>query len=185
MALTQAQAEEQKKTGMLDIDSKQFYWDKLRPLINDYQMKYSSDPELNKTFMKMLNTADSATQNDDIDLVVESMGVFNKAVTDKSYMQRHMKTATDEEKQMIEDIFKKVSDLLLIIQSEGKRKKKEVETKERLNYIPSEDNYFGGTNGDFKQRNMSTLNDGEPVNQILNGNKKSPGVITGTNVTML
>lgn len=186
MAMTQEQAMDQKKGGILDVNSSEFYWDKLRPLMESYNKTYSSDPELNKTFERMMNMADSAMQNKDFNLVTESVGVFNKVVSDKTYMSRHMKTATDEEKQAITDILKKVSDLMLIMQSEGNPpQKKDKSIKERVAYIPSEDNYFGGENEDFKRRNMSTLNQGEPVNKILNGEKKSPGVMTGSNVTML
>lgn len=183
MALNQEQQSEVK--GLMEINAKDFYWDKLRPAFIEYNRTYNSDPELNKTIDKAINMADSASEAQKYDEVVEAMQTLMVVVGDKGYMNRHMKTATDEEKQAISDMLHKIDDIIMIIQNEPAVKKEEPEIRERLNYTPNEDDVYNGRNNDFRTHNMDSLNEPNPAKPELNMDKKRKGSVVGKSVTQM
>jgi hypothetical protein len=177
MALSEEQQQDI-KTGMLDINSSTFWWERLRPSFDEYMKKYDSDPELNRTLEKAINMADSATQAHKKDEVVEAMQTFMTVTGDKGYMQRHMKTASDEEKDALRDIQKKTEDLLLILKTEKPYYPPKPEDPQRVvEYMESPDDALGGFNVDWQKRNMKTLNESEPTHPELNADKVRPGAM--------
>ena len=156
--------EEVKKEGLLEINTNQFYFEKMRPFLNDILLKCKTDGELIRTIEKVINAADSFCVKEDYINFMASFDVLEKSITDKNYFNGPMKKGTEEEKTMVRDLIQKISDLRLIVACEKPSDPKEVKTKDRLNYDTSPI----GENKDYAKHNMKTLNQPNPKQRIPN-----------------
>ena len=170
MAITnQAYNEFEKETkGLLDINANDFYFDKVRPHMQEMLLKCKTDGELLRTLEKVINAADSFCIQGNYEMVAESFDVLQIAITDKSYFAGVMSKAPEAEKEMVRDLITKISDLRMIIKCEPPFQPKEKKTKDRLNYEPSRNGSPVGENKDFDVRNMKTLNTPNPKQRIPN-----------------
>lgn len=169
MAIANANYESMEKEakGYLEIGVDEFYFDKMRPYLQEVLMKCRTDKELMRTIEKVINAADSFCVDKNYQDFMESFNVLDKAITDKNYFNGVIKKASEEEREMIRTLISKIADLRLIVKCEPPYQKKEQQTKERLNYSSSDSSPIG-ENKDYLTRNMKTLNKPSPKERIPN-----------------
>lgn len=168
MAITaeqQMQYEQLRANNALEISSYDYYFDKVRPYLQQIQLKCKSDPELIRTIDKVMNASDSFCQRKQYAELSESFDVLYKAITDRNYFNGAMKKGTEEEKQMVRDLVGKISDLKTIIQCEKPVTVEEPKERGRLNYSGEGPN---GHNQDYYTHNMEKLNTPSPKSRIPN-----------------
>lgn len=153
---------EKQRKGYLDINAYDFYFNKMRPFLEDVLMKCRTDEELTRTIYKVMNASDSFCQRKQYDLLAESFDVLEVAITDKNYFNGVMKKAPESEKEMVRELIGKIADLRMIIKCEPKQEPEEKATKDRIGYSPI------GENEDYSHRNMATLNEPTPKRRIPN-----------------
>lgn len=153
---------EKQRKGYLDINAKEFYFDKMRPFLEEMLMKCNTDAELTRTIYKVINASDSFCQKGEYDLLAESFDVLETAITDKNYFNGVMKKAPEAEKEMVRELIGKITDLRMIIKCEPKQEIEEKPSKERIGYSPI------GENEDYAHRNMKTLSEPNPKMRIPN-----------------
>lgn len=170
MAITNQTYEElQKETkGYLDVSASEFYFDKVRPFMEDMLLTCKTDEELIRTIEKVINASDSFCIQKDYEKVADSFYVLEKAITDKSYFNGVMRKAPEQEKEMVRELIGKISDLRMIIKCEPPYTPKEKEVKERLNYEPPRGNSPIGENKDYDAHNMKVLTEPNPKPRIPN-----------------
>lgn len=170
MAITaQAYNELQKDSkGLLDISTSDFYFDKVRPHMQDMLLKCKTDGELIRTLEKVLNAADSFCLRKDYESFMESFSILEVAITDKNYFNGVMKKAPEAERQMVRDLIEKISDLHMLVKCEEPYVPEEKKVRERLNYEPPRGKSPIGENKDFDTHNMKTLNEPNPKKRIPN-----------------
>lgn len=164
MAIAISPEELNKEGSLLEINTQQFYFDKMRPFLNDILLKCKTDGELIRTIEKVINAADSFCIKKDYINFIESFDVLETSINDKNYFNGAMKRGTEEEKEMIRNLSQKIADLRLIVKCEKPSEFKKEESKERLNYDPSPI----GENKDYAKHNMKTLNQPNPKERIPN-----------------
>lgn len=166
MAITQQQQNEVQKEqkGLLEINTKDFYFNKMRPFLNDILLKCKTDGELIRTIEKVINAADSFCIKEDYENFIASFDTLEIGITDRNYFNGVMKKAPEEERQMVRDLIEKIKDLRMIVKCEKPSEPKVKKTKDRLNYDPSPI----GENKDFGKHNMQKLNKPNPTERIPN-----------------
>ena len=170
MAITdQTYNELQKETkGYLDISASDFYFDKVRPFMQDMLLKCKTDGELIRTLEKVINAADSFCIQKDYISVADSFDTLQIAITDKNYFNGAMKKAPEAEKEMVRELINKISDLRMIIKCEPPYEPQNKQVKDRLNYEPAKGKSPIGENKDYDIHNMKILNEPNPKQRIPN-----------------
>jgi len=154
------------KSGPLQITTEDFYFNNIRPYALEVMVKCRTDKELTRTIEKVLNASDSFCQSGAYTLVSDSFDVLNTAITDPNYFNGAMRTAPEEEKELVRGLAEKISDLKMIIQFDGEKSKPEPKIKDRLNFDPDKTPW--GENKDYPMHNMKTLNEPHPKQRIPN-----------------
>ena len=153
--------------GYLEIGAEEFYFDKLRPFMQEMLMHCRTDKELIRTLEKVINAADSFCVKKDYTSVMESFIVLEKAINDKNYFNGVIRKASEEEKEMIRKLSDKITDLRLIIKCESPHQPEKEQPRERLNYQRSEFSPVG-ENMDYGTHNMKVLSKPNPKERIPN-----------------
>lgn len=157
---------EKSKDEVLEIGAQKFYFDKLRPYMQDMLLTCKTDGELVRTLEKVINASDSFCQAHQYSELADTYTVLLKGITDRSYfVTGPIRKATEEEKNKVRELIKKINDLLLIIRYEKPVPKKEKVIKERIGYISP-----NGENMDYAEHNMEMLNEAKPKERIPNIN---------------
>lgn len=153
----------EKKKDLLDVGVQEFYFDKLRPYMQDMLLTCRTDGELTRTLEKVVNASDSFCQAKDYAQLYETYQVLLTGITDKSYFSTGpARKAPEEEKNKIRELVTKINDLFLIIKCEPVEVAEKETTRERIGYSPS------GENEDYMTHNMKSLNTPQPKNRIPN-----------------
>lgn len=154
--------------GYLDISASEFYFNKVRPHIQDMLLTCKTDQELTRTLEKIVNSGDSFCVRKEYQLLVKSFAVFSKVVTSYNYYSGPLRH-TEAERNKIEKLSELVSDLTLIVQCEKQEEPTETSTRERLDYIPPIGGIKGeGFNGGHAEHNMKNLTKPIPAKRIPN-----------------
>lgn len=159
---------ERDSKGLLDISASDFYFDKVRPHMQEMLLKCKTDKELIRTIEKVVNAADSFCIQGNYPMVADSFDVLEVAIKDKSYFVGVMSKAPEAEKEMVRELIAKISDLRMIIKCEPPYVPKERQIKDRLNYEPAKGNSPVGENKDYDIHNMQKLNEPNPKPRIPN-----------------
>ena len=162
MALTaaeQAQIEaynqksQKKDRGVLEVTAMDYYFEKLRPDIEDFNKNYHTDLELNKALLEVINHADSLIA---VNRYLDFMEEFDRmlsVVNGKNYLKQHMADATSEEKEALSEIKQKIENIRLIIMSDNNPVEEEEKPKrERLNYQEPNGEIRGHNKDDLSNR---------------------------------
>lgn len=154
--------------GYLDISADKFYFDKVRPFMQEMLLKCKTDGELLRTLEKVINAADSFCIQKNYAMVAESFDTLEIAITDRNYFNGVMRKAPEAEREMVRELAVKISDLRMIIKCEPPYQPKEAKTRDRLNYQPPQGKSPIGENEDYLTHNMKTLNEANPKPRIPN-----------------
>ena len=92
---------ERNSKGLLDVSASDFYFDKVRPHMQEMLLKCKTDKELIRTIEKVINAADSFCVQNNYGMVAESFDVLEVAIKDKSYFAGVMSKAPEVEKEMV------------------------------------------------------------------------------------
>lgn len=149
----------------LEIPASDYYFNKLRPYLEDMYKTCTTDEELCRTIMKSINTADSACVRKDYEAMAAAFDTLYIGITDKNYFNGVMKKASEEEKKLVRGLPEKIVDIRTIVKYEEKKEPEQDIKRERLGYNDSSPN---GENLDFGSHNMSELNKCEPKQRIPN-----------------
>jgi hypothetical protein len=170
MAITnQAYNELERDTkGLLEVNTNDFYFNKVRPHMQEMLLKCKTDGELIRTIEKVVNAADSFCIQGNYPMVAESFDILQTAITDKSYFSGVMSKAPEAEKEMVRELIIKITDLRMIIKCESPYEPKKKEIKDRLNYESPKGYSPIGENKDFDTHNMKILNESNPKQRIPN-----------------
>lgn len=153
----------EKKKDLLEVGVQDFYFNKLRPYMQDMLLTCRTDGELIRTLEKVINASDSFCQAKNNTELAETYQVLLTGITDKSYfVTGPARRAPEEEKAKIRDLVTKINDLLLIIKCEPPVELKEKKLRGRIGYSPS------GENQDYSTHNMQSLNIPQPQKRIPN-----------------
>ena len=155
--------------GLLDISASEFYFDKVRPHIQDILLTCKTDPELIRTLDKAINAGDSFCARKEYGLLVESFEAFNKVAGNQKYFSGIIKQASEEEKNKIRKLTELVNDLRIIVQCEKPAQPKEVEAKDRIDYNSPIGEIKGeGYNKGHLEHNITNLSKPIPKDRIPN-----------------
>ena len=147
---------ERNRRGILDINTNDYWFEKLRPYIQEMMRTCKTDGELYRTLEKVTNSVDPLCVNKKYDLIPNELEVLNKAINDANYFNGPMKKAPEEEKNMVRELITKLSDFIMIIKCEEDVVEEAPKIKERIDYSPN------GENGAYLNHNMKELN--KPIN---------------------
>lgn len=169
MAITnQAYSElERDSKGLLDISASEFYFEKVRPHMQEMLLKCRTDKELIRTIEKVINSADSFCVQGNYEMVATSFDTLQVVITDRNYFNGVMSKAPEAEKEMVRDLITKISDLRMIIKCEPPYEAKPKQIKDRLNYERKANSPIG-ENKDYDIHNMKVLNESSPKKRIPN-----------------
>ena len=160
--------QEKERKGYLDISAKDFYFNQVRPHMEEMTLKCRTDKELLRTIDKVINATDSFIIREDWANVAESFEVLQVGITDANYFNGVMKKAPEAEREMVRTLISKIGDLQMLIKCEkGEPVKDESKLRERLNYYKAENSPIG-ENEDFVVHNMTKLNEPKPKERIPN-----------------
>lgn len=168
MAMTEATYAENKKESLLDISASDFYFETMRPYLEQMLMKCRTDGELVRTIEKVVNAADSFCARRNFTMVAACFDTLETGITDKNYFNGVMKKAPEEERQMVRDLIGKISDLRMIIQCEESKPPEKIPKRERLGYKASSPSSPNGENEDYSTHNMTALSKPNPGRRIPN-----------------
>lgn len=170
MAITESDYGDLQKQqkGLLDIDTQGYYFNNIRPFMQNMLLTCKTDGELLRTIEKVINAGDSFCNDKNYEALNESFDVLNTAITDTSYFNGVMKKAPEEEKNKVRELIEKISDLRMIIKCEQPVVPEEKKIRERLNYREPTTLSPNGENEDFSTHNMHKLNTPIPKNRIPN-----------------
>lgn len=161
MAITEntyAEAERGRR-GILDINTETYYFDTLRPYMQEMMRTCKTDGELYRTLDKVMNAVDSLCARGQFKQIPYELQVLNTAINDRNYFNGPMKRASEAEKEMVRGLTSKLSDFLMIIKCEPEDKVVEKEVKERLDYYSP-----NGENMTYATHNMKELS--KPVSRM-------------------
>lgn len=167
MAISQQNTEQ---TSPLEVNAQDYYFNTLRPYLEEMYKKCTTDEELGRTIEKLLNEADTACIRKDYAHLAEAFDAIEVGITDKNYFNGVMKKAPEAEKEMVRGLVEKITDIRTIIKYEPKQEPQQQAQRERLSYRPGTLTSPNGENVDFGQHNMSVLNKPEPKERIPNIN---------------
>lgn len=159
---------EKESKGLLDINTNDFYFNTVRPLMEKITLKYKTDRELIRTLEKVINAADTFCIKKDYQNFIESFEVLQAVITSSNYFYGVMSKATEEEKQAVRDLISKLDDLSMIVQCEDPYVPEEKKTRDRLNYREPNQSSPIGENMDYINHNMKILNESNPKKRIPN-----------------
>lgn len=143
---------ERGRRGILDIDTEHYYFDNLRPYMQEMMNTCKTDEQLYRTLDKVVNAVDSLCVRKQFKQIPDEIEVLNIAINDRNYFNGPMKRAPESEKEMVRKLSSKLSDFLMIIKCEPDDVAVEPSTKERLDYhSPS------GENMTYATHNMKEL----------------------------
>lgn len=149
---------------LLAINYEEYYFNKMRPFLNDMLLKCKTDHELLRTIEKAMNAADSFCIAKDLDGLRDAFETLNIAITNKNYFNSVlMQKASEEEREMVRQLIDKIQDLWLIIKCEEKPAPKEKVIKDRLDYDSP-----NGENMGYSIHNMKNLTIPTPKKRIPN-----------------
>lgn len=154
--------------GLLDVSTSDFYFNKVRPFIQEMLMKCKTDGELLRTLEKVTNAADSFCNQKDYENFMESFAVLETAITNINYFNGVMKKAPEVEKEMVRKLIEHINDLHMLVKCEEPYTPEEKPTKDRLNYEPPRGKSPIGENKDYDTHNMKILNEPNPKKRIPN-----------------
>ena len=160
--------QEKERKGYLNISAKDFYFNQVRPYMEEMTLKCKTDKELLRTIDKTINATDSFIIREDFENVIESFQILQTAITDANYFNGVIKKAPEAEREMVRTLITKISDLQMLIKCEKVEPVEDkIQIKERLNYHKA-DNSPIGENEDFVVHNMTKLNEPKPKKRIPN-----------------
>lgn len=170
MAITDKAYNELQKdnSGYLNISAHDFYFEKVRPFMQEMLLKCKTDGELLRTLDKVINAADGFCVKKDYANFMDSFVVLEKAIVDKNYFNNAMKKAPETEKEMVRELIAKIADLRIIVKCEPPYTPEEKKSKDRLNYKTPTLSSPIGENEDYYTHNMKTLNQSSPKPRIPN-----------------
>lgn len=168
MAMTESTYAATKKENLLEISAADFYFDTMRPYLQEMLLKCRTDGELGRTIEKVINSADSFCARKDFNMLAQSFDTLEIGITDKNYFNGVMKKAPEEERQMVRSLIEKISDLRMIIQCEEPQTPNEPPKRERIGYRESSASSPNGENEDYSTHNMNNLNQPKPGRRIPN-----------------
>lgn len=156
--------------SLLNVTAQAYYFNTMRPYLEEMYMKCVTDDELVRTIQKLMNEGDSACVRKDYDKLAEAFDIIEEAITDKNYFNGVMKKASEEEKKLVRELPEKITTMRAIIKCEPPSDVAPEQKRERLGYIPGTLTSPNGENEDFVTRNMSALNKPQPGRRIPNIN---------------
>jgi hypothetical protein len=159
---------EKESKGLLEVNTSDFYFKTVRPLMDTILLKYKTDKELIRTIEKVINAADSFCIRKDYKSFIESFETLQTVITGNNYFYGVMSKASEEEKEAIRTLISKLDDLNMIVQCEDPYTPKEKKTKDRLNYKEPDKYSPIGENMDYVNHNMKILNESNPKKRIPN-----------------
>lgn len=155
--------------SLLNITAQAYYFNTMRPYLDEMYMKCVTDEELGRTIQKVMNAGDTACTRKEYDRLAEAFDTIEVAITDANYFNGVMKKASEEEKNLVRGLPEKITSLRAIIKCEPKDDvASESQARERIGYIPGTSTAPIGENEDFVTHNMSVLNKPEPGKRIPN-----------------
>lgn len=121
---------------ILEIMPEDYYFDTLKPLMDDMYMNCRYDGELTRTLEKLTNDANQYAVTKDYEKLGESFDVILKVITDKGYQKSNLYVrASQEEKNMVQEFNKSVQELLMIIKcTKSEPIIDKLETRQRIGY---------------------------------------------------
>lgn len=158
-----AEAEKERNSKGLDVNTTDYYFNKMRPYLKEMYMKCKTDGELLRTIEKIINAADSFCQAKDYTSVAESFNAIEAVITRDTYFNKAMKNAPEAEKEMVRGLISKIADLRMIIKCEPPIEPKEKKEVQRIGYQSPI-----GENEDFATHNMKKLTEPKPKQRIPN-----------------
>ena len=164
MAISKPSNSLENKDSMLEISTNEFYFEKVRPFMQDMLLKCKTDGELIRTLEKVMNAADSFCIKKDYESFMSSFDTLETAITDKNYFNGVMRKAPETEKEMVRKLIEYITDLHMLVKCEKPIETKEESAKDRLNYDKSPI----GDNKDYAKHNMKILNEPNPKERIPN-----------------
>lgn len=156
------------KKGYLDISASEFYFNKVRPHIQDMLLTCKTDEELLRTLDKITNAADSFCIRKEYSEMMGTFDVFMKVTSGRNYFSGVIKNASDEEKEKIRKMIALVNDLSVIVQCEEPEEVEVAQGKERLDYNSPNGEFLNkGYNKSYEEHKQK-LNASEPKKRIPN-----------------
>lgn len=155
MALTANDNErlQKQQNGLLDINSKDYWFDKLRPALLEFNKTYHTDRELNRTIVEVMNKVDSMICREEYMYIPDSYMNLLSCVQSKGYMiSGPMRYGSDEEKKKVLELIDKFSDFSMILKYEKVPEEEEHEKKDRINYQPPNGGNMGFNLDDLSNR---------------------------------
>lgn len=153
----------EQKDGLLEINANDYYFNKLRPFMDDMRLTCHTDEELIRTIDKVINSVDGFCMNKDFDNLIESFDILTTGITDVNYISRKLKNAPEDEKEKVRTLIQMITDFIMIVKYEPVTTKEEPKTRERLSYSSP-----NGENEDYITHNMEKLNIPNPGKRIPN-----------------
>lgn len=122
----------------LEIMPEQYYFDKVKPLLDEMFGKIKFDPVLVSTVEEVMNKANAYAVHKDYDNLVESMNPLTIVLLNSKSQYLKTKiysTASTEEKALVEKLASELQQLLTICQfSKSEKTVKEDKVRPRLGY---------------------------------------------------
>lgn len=122
----------------LEIMPEQYYFDKVKPLLDEMFGKIKFDPVLVSTVEEVMNKANAYAVHKDYDNLVESMNPLTMVLLNSKSQYLKTKiysTASTEEKALVEKLASELQQLLTICQfSKSEKTVKEDKVRPRLGY---------------------------------------------------
>lgn len=170
MALTQEQVQNIKReqNGLLNVNAKDFYFDKVRPFLIEFNTTFHTDRELNRTVTEVINRADSAIMAKKYRLVEESYENLFSCINDPNYaISGPMRYGSDKEKEAVRDMIGFFNDLSMILKYEQDPEPEKHPIRERLNYQPPNGGNSGYNLDDLSNRGPKPNKDRIPNPQNI------------------
>lgn len=145
MALTQEDQKTASLGSRLEIGANEYWFDKLRPVLIDFNSKFHTDLELNRTIHETINHCDGMVAREKWSKVPDTYDSLLAVIRQPQYtISGPLRYGSDEEKKALTDIIDKFNNFSMILKYEPADKKpKKAENRERLNYKPP----YGGQQG--------------------------------------
>lgn len=156
--------------SLLNVTAQAYYFNTMRPYLEQMYMTCVTDEELCRTIQKVMNSGDTACVRKEYDKLAEAFDVIEVAITDKNYFNGVMQKASEKEKEMVRNLPEKIESLRAIIKCEPKDDVAPEGIKDRIGYRPGTVSSPIGENEDFATHNMSALNKPMPKERIPNIN---------------
>ena len=104
-------------SGIMDINSDEYWFNTLRPYMNDILSLNTSDRELNRTIEKIINITDTLMMQNRTKEIPKEFDVLRTVTLDRNYfVNGPMKGAPEEQKKLVKELNGKIDDFMLIIE---------------------------------------------------------------------